>query len=353
MSRTSQLQKIPMFFSRSQQIGNETIIVLAGDVGGTKTNLALFRTSASGIEQLREAKYHSTEFNSVTAIIKAFLKEDPSVVPQRICLGVAGPVLDGKVDLTNLSWDLDIRDIRSETGVQDVSLLNDLEATAYGLTALTPDDFIVIHNADGQPGNMTIVAPGTGLGEAGLYWDGIAYHPFPTEGGHADFSPRTALDVELYQYLHKKYGVVSWERVVAGPAIYDIYQFLLIVRHGSTPEWLQEAFSKTDPSAVVSQAAMDETDPICVETMELFVRYLARESSNMVLKMKATGGLFLGGGIPPKIAPLLQHSTFLNHFLDCDRMQQLLKQVPIRIILNDRAALLGAAYYGAYGATTL
>lgn len=348
MSNTSPFQ-IPLFFTHRTNNERGNITVLAGDIGGTKTNLALYRAGSGGIGEVRNAKYHSSEFKSVNDIIQAFLKTDPSVHPQRICLGVAGPVLNGKVELTNLPWNLDIRDIRSGTGVQDVSLLNDLEATAYGLAALTPDDFISIHNASGQPGNMAIVAPGTGLGEAGLYWDGSCYHPFPTEGGHTDFSPRTELDMELYQYLHKKYGVVSWERVVAGPAIHDIYLFLLEARKAVTPAWLQEAFGQTDPSAVISETAIDETDAICIEAMQLFVRYLARESSNLVLKMKATGGLFLGGGIPPKIAPLLQLNTFINHFLDCDRMQQLVKQVPVRIILNDRAALLGAAYYGAYG----
>jgi glucokinase len=196
---------------------------------------------------------------------------------------------------------------------------------------------------------MAIIAPGTGLGEAGLFWDGHVYHPFPTEGGHSDFAPRTPKDMRLYKYLQKKYGVVSWEKVIAGPGIHDIYQFLCKDRRVEGPAWLEEAISAGDPSAVISQAALEEKDPLCIETMQNFVRLLARESSNLVLKMKATGGLFLGGGIPAKISPLLQQNVFYDNFLDNDRMQNLVRKVTVRIILSGKTALIGAAWFGAYG----
>jgi glucokinase len=217
------------------------------------------------------------------------------------------------------------------------------------LAALNEDDFITIHaGADHYGDNMAIIAPGTGLGEGGLYWDGKTYHPFPTEGGHADFSPRTELDIELYQYLQKKYNIVSWEKVIAGPGIHDIYRFLCEVKKRKEEDWVKDLLEKEDPSAVISQFAIEEKDPACMETMQLYVRYLARESCNLVLKLKATGGLFLGGGIPPKITSILQQNVFYDNFLDCDRMQHLVKKTPVKIILNNKTALLGAAYYGAY-----
>ena len=336
-------------FSRRSSF-DKSLLVLAGDVGGTKTNLALFRASKNKMELVHEASYHSSTYASCLDILQIFFSEKPGLKAERICLGVAGPVLQDKVEITNLSWDLDSEDIRKMSGINDVFLINDLEATSYGLAALGPDDFIDIHpGISDQGGNIAIIAPGTGLGEAGLYWDGKYYHPFPTEGGHTDFAPRTEFDIELYTWLQKKYNIVSWEKVIAGPGIFDIYRFLCDVKKRPAEDWLEEAFSKEDPSAVISQSALEEKDPVCIETMELFVRYLARESCNLVLKMKATGGLFLGGGIPPKITSLLQQNVFYDNFLDCDRMQHLVKKVPIKIILNNKTALLGAAYYGAYG----
>lgn len=336
---------------RRTGIGQEGITVLAGDIGGTKTNLALFRATDDQLELQLNKRYPSGEYKSCIDIIKLFLQENKLSAPDRICLGVAGPVLNGKVDLTNLNWVLDIADIRRQTGVQEVALINDLESTAYGLATLQAGDFITIHPGDpSSAGNMAIIAPGTGLGEAGLYWSGHHHYPFPTEGGHSDFSPRTQLDIELLLHMQKKYGVVSWEKVVAGPAITDIYYFLRDIKKMEEPQWLAEELAEQkDDSAVVSKAALEQKAAICVETMDIFVRYLARESSNLVLKMKATGGLFLGGGIPPKIAPLLQQKKFFEAYMDCDRMEHLLETVAIRIIRNDQTALMGSAYYGAYG----
>ncbi|MBS1948430.1 MAG: glucokinase [Bacteroidetes bacterium] len=326
------------------------LTVLAGDVGGTKTNLAVFELAEGKLEKRAETTYHSAQFISLTDIIKRFLAENNLQKPDRICAGVAGPTIRGVAKITNLSWSIDSKNIQQETGVEKVHLLNDLEATAYGLAGLTENDFILLNEGDAEAkGNIAIIAPGTGLGEAGLYWDGAAYYPFPTEGGHCDFCPRTDQDIELFRYLQKKYGVVSWEKVVAGPGIHDIYSFLRISGKTDEPSWLSDALRKDDPSAVISHAAVNNTDAVCSETMGLFVRYLARESSNLVLKMKATGGLFLGGGIPPKIATLLQKESFYASYLDCDRMQHLLKQAPIRIIKNENTALIGAAWYGAFG----
>lgn len=339
---------IPFSFIENKAGMREGKLILAGDVGGTKTNLAIFKTTTSGLERTLAKTYSSSDFSSVVEILASFLSAS-GIQPESICLGVAGPVVNGRVELTNLDWILDINDIRESTGVSAVSLLNDLEATAYGLAEFEEDDFITIHEGVYHSGNMAILSPGTGLGEAGLYFDGKFYHPFPTEGGHCDFSPRSEFDFALHQYLQRLYGVVSWEKLVSGPGIHDIYQFLRDDRTMEEPQWLRELMADEDPSAIISQNAMLGKAEICVETMDIFLRYLAREASNLALKMKSTGGIFLGGGIPPKIAPLLQRSSFRENFLDCDRMQHLLQDIPIRIIMNQKAPVLGAANYAAYG----
>lgn len=339
-----------LHIQRRTGLGEKGITVLAGDIGGTKTNLAFYVATETGLKILHTGRYPSAEYTSCTAILQQFLADNNCPAPDRISLGVAGPVLNGKVNLTNLEWDIDIKEVKGTMGVEAVFLLNDLESMAYGLAALTEEDLITIHAGnENSKGNMAIIAPGTGLGQAGLYWNGQNHFPFPTEGGHTDFSPRTDLDIELLKFLQNEYGVVSWEKVVAGPAIVDIYRFLRDVKKREEPKWLKEALElEKNDSAVISGAAIEQKAAICVETMELFVRYLARESSNLVLKMKATGGLFLGGGIPPKIAPLLLQKQFMEDYMDCDRMQHLLENVPIRIIKNDKTGLIGAAYYGAY-----
>jgi glucokinase len=339
-----------LYIPRRSKPGEKGITVLAGDIGGTKTNLALYQATQTGLKVLYTGRYPSAEYTSCTAILQQFLSDNNCPAPDRICLGVAGPVLNGKVNLTNLSWDIDIIEVKSVMGVQAVFLLNDLESMAYGLAGLTDEDLITIHPGnETSTGNMAINAPGTGLGQAGLYWNGENHFPFPTEGGHADFAPRTDLDFALLKFLQQEYGVVSWEKVVAGPAIVDIYRFLRDVKKMEEPTWLKDELEQElQDSAVISGAAIQQKAAICVETMDLFVRYLARESCNLVLKMKATGGLFLGGGIPPKIAPLLLQKQFMEHYMDCDRMQHLLENIPIRIIRNDKTGLIGAAYYGAY-----
>ncbi len=195
---------------------------------------------------------------------------------------------------------------------------------------------------------MAVLAPGTGLGEAGLYWDGEVHHPFATEGGHADFSCRCSEDMELHDFMLKKYKVVSWESVIAGPAIHDIYNFLSQVKNRPVNTKITDEFNNDDPSAVISEAAVSGTDAVCVDAMKIFVKYLARESANLILKMKATGGLFLAGGIPPKIVPLLKQPDYYENLLDCDRMQDLVKKVPVKLLLNDKAAMIGAGWYGSY-----
>ena len=353
MNAITKGMEIPLFLPAREQIPAEGINILAGDIGGTKTHLAIFRATPGGMERIRDQKFRSPDYGTLQEIIAEFLQGKPGHHPHRICCGVAGPVLDGTVELTNLNWVLSVADLQESTGVGSVRLINDLEATAYGLAALQSNDFFTLHPGhDNARGNMAILAPGTGLGEAGLYWNGNHYFPFPTEGGHCDFSPRSALDFELTQYLQEQYGVVSWEKVVAGPGIWDIYQFLRDVKKLDEPQWLKEALATEEhhSARISNAAALNEAD-ICVQTMKHYVRYLGHEAANLVLKMKATGGLFLGGGIPPKIAGLLQRENFYSHYMDSDRMQHLLEGVPIRIINNEQTGLSGAAWFGAYGQT--
>lgn len=351
MNVTSKGAMIPLFLPARDNIPASGITVLAGDIGGTKTHLALYRATADDVQHIHDKKFRSTAYQSLQDIITEFLQDQPEYKPDRISLGVAGPILDGVVELTNLSWTLRVEDLVHSTSVKDVRLINDLEATAYGLAALSPGDFTTLHEGHSPArGNMAILAPGTGLGEAGLFWNGRSYFPFPTEGGHCDFSPRTSFDFELSQYLEAQYGVVSWEKVVAGPGIYDIYKFLRDVKKVEEPQWLADIWaSETHPSARISNTAAENGAAICVEAMQHYVRYLGHEAANLVLKMKATGGLFLGGGVPPKISGLLKSYNFFNHYMDSDRMQHLLQTVPVRIINNEQTGLLGAAWFGAYG----
>src|SRR2546428_3062329 len=240
--------QIPIAFSKKVQL-TLPVTVLAGDIGGTKTYFSLLRMDKNSRSVIKEKKYASKDFNALSDIIDLFLSDQPS--PEVISIGAAGPVQNGKIKITNLSWGIDKQKIQQHTGVKSVQLINDLEATAYGLTGLSINDIVTIHQGDTtNNGNIAVIAPGTGLGEAGLYWDGQYYHPFATEGGHCDFAPRTDLDVKLYWYLQKKFGHVSWERLVSGPGIYDIYQFLRDEKQIEEPPWLAEQLALNDPSII-------------------------------------------------------------------------------------------------------
>ena len=336
---------VPIAFRKEIKQGEKALTILAADIGGTKTNVALYRADSGGLNRITQKRYVSKDFASLSAIVHDFAN---SKYPDRISAAVAGPVVNGKSKLTNLPWVLDSTSMSKELSIP-VSFINDLEATAYGLAGLNKDQLVTL--AAGAPdakGNMAIIAPGTGLGEAGLFWDGQHYHPFATEGGHSDFAPRTPKDVEILYALQQQFGHVSWERLVSGMGIKNIYQCLVASNKEQIPEWLSQRMKDDDPAAVISQAALKHEDLICAETMELFVRYLATEASSLVLKLMATGGLFLAGGIPPKIVPLLQTASWTKNFDNNGRMHELSERVPVHVVLNDKMALQGAAYYGAY-----
>ena len=346
--------KISLYFPDKHSFGDKKAFLLGGDAGGTKVNLAIFEATASGVKMIKSSSYQSGSFPSANKILQQFLQENPEYKPEKICLGVAGPVFEGRVTVTNLPWYLDANEIAAATNINQVILLNDLEATAYGVAGLEEKDYSVLQEGDpDEGGNISILAPGTGLGEAGLFWDGKNYHPFATEGGHCDFSCRSEEDLELHNFMLKKYEVVSWESIIAGPGIFSIFQFLCEVKKRKASVAIEDRIKTSDPSAVVSQAAIEESDPVCMEAMHIFIRHLARECCNLILKIKSTGGLLLAGGVPPKIISLLQDSWFYENMLDCDRMQNLVRKVPVKVILNDKAPMIGAGWFGAYSSTTM
>lgn len=322
--------------------------VLAADIGGTKANMALFEIDGKTLNALRIKSYKTKDHLSFLALLKKFLAGPPNSI-DAVCLGVAGPVIDGRVQGTNFPWVIDREDIKDELKIENVYVINDLRANAYGLAALEESDFKVLKTGEKVSGNAAMLSPGTGLGEAGLYWDGAKYHPFATEGGHCYFSPKDDLDVKLWEFMQQKYGTVSWERVLSGQGICDIHSFLRMYRGTAEPIWFAQKTLEEDLAAVITSSAMQEADPVFVETFELFIRFLATEAALLALKMKATGGIFVGGGIVPKIIKGINEDVFTANFVHSGQMASLLEIIPVKVILNDKTPLLGAALYGAMG----
>ncbi len=321
--------------------------ILAGDIGGTNTRLALYQAHANNqLEPIKEASFPSGDFPGLEAILQRFLTDSDSQTIDRACFGIAGPVIDQVCEATNLPWRVSADEIRQAFGFEAAWLLNDLEANAWGIEVLPAEDLFLLNPGSPQArGNRSIISAGTGLGEAGIYWDGNQYRPFSSEGGHADFSPSTPLEFELHQWLSAQYGHVSWERLVSGPGLESLYSFLLDYRRQSMPAWLNELVTQQGLAPTISQMALAAKDPICVEALDLFLTLYGREAGNHALKLMATGGVFLGGGIAPRILPRLEAGGFLTAFLDKGRMGPLMASMPIYVILNDKAALLGAARF--------
>jgi glucokinase len=319
--------------------------VLAGDIGGTKTRLAIFDVAGSQLQSMVERTYPSGNYATLDDIIEDFLNAGDSR-PDAACFGIAGPVRDNTVDVTNLPWRISAAEIGARFRLRRVALLNDLEANAWGLRALDEKDFHILNAGVENPaGNAAIIAAGTGLGEAGLYRDGERWHPFATEGGHTDFSPGSELEIELLRFLMSRYGHVSWERLVSGPGLVNIHDFLVHSRKHTVAGWLKDDMQANDPAAAISRAAQSGRDALCVEALELFVRLYGVEAGNLALKMMSSGGVYLGGGIAPKILEQLESGAFMAAFRAKGRMQGLLEQMPVRVVLNDRTALYGPAVF--------
>lgn len=318
-------------------------MILAGDIGGTNTRLAYFEKGTAGLTLVKEEIFPSPEYQSLGDIVEKFLAKH-SISVKRACFGVAGPVKQQSVITPNLAWTVDGNRLARILHLNTVGLINDLEANAFGVACLGPEDFLVLNEGRAESvGNAAIISAGTGLGQAGLYWDGVQHRPFASEGGHADLAPRNNIELELLRYLTKQFGHVSYERVLSGPGLLNIYHFFRLKRKRKVPGWITDGMKERDPAAVISEAGIKGTCEICVAAMDLFVSLYGAEAGNLALKVMARAGMFIGGGIAPKIIPKLKDPQFLHSFKDKGRMQSFLEEIPIRVILNDRAALLGAA----------
>ena len=318
------------------------MIVLAGDIGGTQTRIALYDVNGAQLTSLLEKTYSSTAYPNLDTIIEDFVCIE-KFTAAAACFGVAGPVQQDHCNATNLPWKIDAQKIGRAIGIRHATLINDLEANAWGIQALAPNDLHVIN--PGNPpasGNACIISAGTGLGEAGLYWNGIHYQPYASEGGHCDFAASTEQEFRLLKFLQQRYDHVSWERVVSGIGVVNIFAFL-IADHGlSTPGW----FECDNAAAEISRKSLDGSCALCAETMDLFIRFYAAEAGNLALKTMATGGVYIGGGIAPKILQKFREPTFLETFKAKGRMTDLLGNIPVKVILNPQTALFGSALYG-------
>lgn len=323
-------------------------MLLAGDVGGTKTSVAIFAPEAGPRAPLAARVFPSTGYPSLEALLGEFL--DQAGLPvSHACLGVAGPVVDGRATGTNLPWVMDERALAAALRLEAVKLINDLEAIAYAVPFLESADLRTLNPGQPAPqGAKAVIAPGTGLGEAFLVWDGSRYRAQPSEGGHADFAPNSPLELELLRHLQERFGHVSNERVCSGKGLPNLYAFLREIRHADEPRWLAEALAEAeDPTPVIVQAALaDPPAPLAKAALDLMVAILGAEAGNLALRVLATGGVYLGGGIPPRILPALEQALFLEAFWSKGRLSELLRRIPVYVILHPQVALLGAACCG-------
>lgn len=322
-------------------------LILAGDIGGTSARLACFDVEEGRLRADKAERFASRDHSGLEEIVRLFIDAHHLPVSQA-AFGIPGPVRAGEVITPNLPWVVSRAGVARELGIDAVWLLNDLEANAYGISVLEPRDFAEINaGIPDARGNIAVVSAGTGLGQAGAIWDGTRLHPFASEGGHADFAPRDELEAELLNHLRVRMGHVSWERVVSGPGLCHLYEFLRDTGRGAEQPWVRERMQGGDPAAVISEAGLSKDCELCARALDLFVSLYASEAGNFALKMLATGGVYLGGGIAPKIARKLQAPAFMRSFSAKGRMRELLESIPVRVILNEAAALLGAARFAA------
>jgi len=316
---------------------------LAGDIGGTKTNLGLFIAGGKRPRLKIFRTYPSREAGGLETILEDFLGRY-GVRPAGAALGIAGPVVNGRSRTTNLPWVVSEKEIRDRFGWKHVLLVNDLVATAQSIPYLNRNQTFFLNRARAKErGNIGVVAPGTGLGEALLVFQGNRYVAVSSEGGHADFSPNTEDEVLLWRYLREKFGHVSVERVLSGQGLVNIYRWLRSTGRYREPEWLAEDMKTMDPAKTISEAALANRTPLCVHSLEQFVAILGGVCGNLALTATTVGGIYLGGGIPAKILPALKDSLFLRAFTGKGRFEGFLTKIPVRVILEGRAALLGAA----------
>ncbi len=321
-------------------------VVLAGDVGGTKTRFGLFLIDGSGSRLLLSQTYLSKDFDELESVMEDFLPAGERL--SAAAFGVAGPVVAGEVKATNLPWKVSERALKKYLSLDAVSLMNDLVANARGIEVLRPGDFLTLNRGRRIEGNRALLSAGTGLGSAVLFWDGARHVPSPSEGGHADFGPRDRLEVGLLHFLLEQYGHVSYERVLSGAGLFSAYRFLRgSGAYGKEPAWLTQRLKLEDPAAAITEAARLGKSKLCEATLELFVSIYGAAAGNLALQVMATGGVFLGGGMAPKLNWKLREGAFMRAFTNKGRLSPIVARIPVKVIMNDQAALFGAAAYAA------
>lgn len=318
--------------------------ILAGDIGGTKTLLALYRVDGSTLTPIHQNDYSTRAYPSLEVVLSEFMHGGEKAAAA--CFGVPGPVIDGVSHAPNVPWEMRERAIADAIGGVPVRLINDLEATAHGVPHLTQAELAVLQTgtARGARDTICVIAAGTGLGESALVAAGGGWHAIATEGGHCDFAPRGREQVELLEFLAREFGHVSVERLLSGPGLHNIFRFLAARAPDSVPQWLSERMALEDPAAVIGEVALNGGDPLCVNALEIFCAIYGAEAGNLALKFLALGGVYLCGGIAPKILPFLKHRIFLDAFLDKGRMRPLLETLAVRVSLNQATGLIGAAH---------
>jgi glucokinase len=321
-------------------------MILVGDIGATRTRLAAFETEGTRLQVVVGKTYQSHDYGGLAEILPQFIRGE-GIAVHSACFGVAGPVRAGKSKISNLPWTIDSRELAKQLKLTSVGLLNDLEAYAYGIDALESKDFVALsEGSEDAEGNRAVISARTGLGVAGLYWDGFRHHPFACEGGHADFAPRNELQIELLAYLQEKYGRISCERLLSGPGIRNIYEFLRDSHKAEEPAWLRDQLNAAhDPSPLISQFALEGKAAICDQALSIFVGIFGAETGNCALRYMTTGGIFIGGIIAGRIVNKMKDPVFMQSFLDKGRMETLLRDMPVKVILNDDCGLIGAARY--------
>jgi len=321
-------------------------LILAGDIGGTKTSLGFFELESGVFRTKRISSYPSEDYRDFKSVLKEFTKGHNADL-QGACFGIAGPINHGICRATNLPWIVDQSALKRVLKSKDVFLINDMEATAYGIQALPKKAFAVLNPGDREPkGNIAVLAAGTGLGEGMLIWDGKRYRAVASEGGHADFAPCNKIELDLCRYLFGKFGHTSYERVLSGPGLMNIYEFLKEKDAMPEPAWLKKELIQDDSGSVITQNALKGQNKLCEKTMDLFCAIYGAETGNLALKFLARGGVYLGGGIAPKIIHKLQDGVFKKAYLNKGRFSELLSKIPVYVILEEKTALYGAAMYG-------
>jgi glucokinase len=322
-------------------------MILAGDIGGTNARLAYFQPQNGDLRLISESVYPSREYSELGEIVSKFLA-DSANRPEVACFGIAGPVRNGRVETSNLPWIIEQARLAKQIQLPATLLINDLEANAWGIGALGPHDLIPLNRVapavgNQAVGNQAVIAPGTGLGQAGLFWDGSQHQVFACEGGHADFAPQGDLQIELLRFLASRYEHVSYERILSGPGLVNVYEFLLQKGCGDKPAEFAGPRAQSDAAAEISRAALNGTNRLAEQALDLWISVYGAEAGNLALKTMATGGIFLGGGISPKILSKLTGPLFMRAFHDKGRLRPLLESIPVQVITNDKAGLLGAA----------